>query len=765
MGLWESDSRSPRKRFVAGSRREAPEPLLGVSLNPERAGAWSQTSDRARCPEGPSSSVDQTPTTIRCLLSAAQTRIVSPSALARWSHLLLVEDDSARSTRRGATGVAARSNQVLIRLHRLDMTGLQILDERSYSVGSRGTSDRGAIALSLLDLYRQDNLAVVSGTTYSSNRRFLDGLYDRNLDAIVEIRPSSGIIRRWKDGLTSRIPVASLIDVATWHILKVPVAGSESRSITYSITRLGTGYLDSGHYGTFFAIQTGAIRGLHPGTIFGFTQATSTTPRQLVESVGWARWIRPVVRYTERQSTDQPVEINGNAHAESNGLGPRLRANITLSRAHDLEFADDRRLRSVATTRSALRSRSRTLSLGELFAGAGGMGLGFLLADSGRGNYRLTYSGEVDPIYVQTLNTNHARATQILGLDAAVAPSTSDPVDLRLEESKRHVIDVARRMGGTDVLIGGPPCQGFSSANRNSWTSSNPHNQLVDVFLDYVEALTPKVFVMENVQGIHWTQKSGVSLQGSTVLAHVLSRMEGCGYEVFVQLLDSVWYGVPQCRSRFFVLGILRDLGYTRDDFALWGPFPQPSHGPGTNRPYVKVRGAISDLPPVGNGCAAEMMSYVESPVRESRGNEFLEFVRRGAERGVISDHVTSRHADYVIERYKRIPEGGNWASIKESLTNYANADRTHSNIYRRLTWDEPSITIGHYRKSMLVHPSQDRGLSVREAARLQSFPDWFRFAGNADGSPGGLVHKQQQLANAVSPLVSKAIAEFILEL
>jgi site-specific DNA-cytosine methylase len=131
----------------------------------------------------------------------------------------------------------------------------------------------------------------------------------------------------------------------------------------------------------------------------------------------------------------------------------------------------------------------------------------------------------------------------------------------------------------------------------------------------------------------------------------------------------------------------------------------------------------------------------------------------------VISDHVTSRHADYVIDRYRAIPPGKNWEAIADKLTNYTAVERTHSNIYRRLSWDEPSITIGHYRKSMLVHPRQHRGLSLREASRLQSFPDWFRFAGSTNGHAGGLVHKQQQLANAVCPLVTKAIAEFLLTL
>ena len=98
-------------------------------------------------------------------------------------------------------------------------------------------------------------------------------------------------------------------------------------------------------------------------------------------------------------------------------------------------------------------------------------------------------------------------------------------------------------------------------------------------------------------------------------------------------------------------------------------------------------------------------------------------------------------------------------------MGNYSSIQRTHSNIYRRLVWDEPAITIGHYRKSMIVHPDQNRGLSVREAARLQSFPDWYRFAGALNGKQGGLMHKQQQLANAVCPLVTKAVAEFVLRI
>jgi DNA-cytosine methyltransferase len=337
-------------------------------------------------------------------------------------------------------------------------------------------------------------------------------------------------------------------------------------------------------------------------------------------------------------------------------------------------------------------------------------------------------------------------------------------MDLRSSSVQDHLANLAVAAGGLDVLIGGPPCQGFSSANRTSWSSDNPHNQLVDVFLQLTRRLQPRFALMENVQGILWTDHEGDTSR-LTVADHVVRSLQRAGYLVFPKLLDAVWYGVPQHRSRFFLLAIHRDLGYKRERFGDWGPFPSPTHGTADSRPYVTVKEAIGDLPKIGNGHTNDLLSYTEPNPDVLATNPFLAFMRSGAESDVISDHVTSKHARYVIERYAHIPQGGNWQSIMEMMSNYAEVERTHSNIYRRLRYDEPAITMGHYRKSMLVHPTQDRGLSLREAARLQSIPDWFRFAGSVDDRPGGLMHKQQQLANAVCPLVSQAVAEHLLSL
>ncbi len=700
------------------------------------------------------------------ILSGAQVKLVSPTALSRWKEIVLVEDDSARSRRRGAAGVSKRASMVVVRVHRIGRSGIRVAAERSYVTGLLRDSDisqRSDLALDLLDGVFRRGSVVVCGPAYGANPRFLDGLADRGLDAIVEVRPSS----RVKLGRSTRgsepVVVSDLLDRARWRSVTVPVAGANERSVTYALAKLGKVRLSSGLTGSLFAALTGGINGVHPGTVFGFSLADDATLKELIETVGWARWIRPVVRRVERSANGQarPGEEGTGA---VNGTGPRLRANIKLSRRQDQAAAAVRPLPGRPLLKGVLATASRPVNVVELFAGAGGMGLGFLLAGSGSSQYRLVYAGEVDPICVQTLRTNYA-SVEKLPRKSDLTPTHIHPVDLR---SRRELEEVERRAedwGGTDVLIGGPPCQGFSSANRNSWHSSNPNNKLIDVFLKYVVRLAPRVFLLENVQGIHWTRKGGTPRARSSVLDHIRRRMAAAGYEVFVQLLDAAWYGVPQYRSRFFILGIHRDLGYNEEDFGSWGPFPRPSYGPGTSKDFTTVRDAIGDLPPIGNGHVVEHVAYNDPSKPALQSNSFLSALRRGAERGAVTDHVTSRHADYVIERYRRIPPGGNWESIADALTNYADVKRTHSNIYRRLLWDEPSITIGHYRKSMLVHPSQHRGLSLREAARLQSFPDWFRFAGNPEGGPGGLVHKQQQLANAVCPMVTRAIAKFILEL
>ena len=130
--------------------------------------------------------------------------------------------------------------------------------------------------------------------------------------------------------------------------------------------------------------------------------------------------------------------------------------------------------------------------------------------------------------------------------------------------------------------------------------------------------------------------------------------------------------------------------------------------------------------------------------------------MRNGSENA--TQNYVSKNAEYVLERYKYISQGQNWKAIPvELMGNYANRNNCHSGIYKRLVADKPSVVISNYRKNMLIHPFQDRGLSVREAARLQSFPDTFLFKGS-------IMHIQQQIGNAVPPLLAKAVFDKILK-
>ena len=147
-------------------------------------------------------------------------------------------------------------------------------------------------------------------------------------------------------------------------------------------------------------------------------------------------------------------------------------------------------------------------------------------------------------------------------------------MDLRKRKALDHAVAVAKATGDVHIVIGGPPCQGFSVANRNSWLRGNAHNELVSVFIRYVKRLRPLAFLMENVQGILWTRDAKRDLSVVDVIEQQLKR---AGYVLFPKLLDAAWYGVPQHRTRYFLMGLHRDLGYRAEDFGRQGRSRRPA--------------------------------------------------------------------------------------------------------------------------------------------------------------------------------------------
>ena len=342
----------------------------------------------------------------------------------------------------------------------------------------------------------------------------------------------------------------------------------------------------------------------------------------------------------------------------------------------------------------------------DLFSGAGGMSLGAIQAGV---DVRLAV--EADPHAAATYAHNHPDMTIFAD-------------DIR----KLKKIDVEAN-GNPTILFGGPPCQGFSTSNQRTRTRDNPANWLFSEFLRIVKLWKPDWVVFENVTGIAETE-------GGLFLKKVVRRLRSYGYTVSRWTLCAADFGVPQGRSRLFVIGSRR--GLTVD-----APTPTVA------KPFV-VRQALYDLPELPNGAATDKMRY-----RCKARHNYARLMRGKLE--MCSAHLVTRNASHVVERYKHVPQGGNWEDIPARLMrNYTDRSRCHTGIYRRLREDEPSVVIGNYRKNMLIHPTQDRGLSVREAARLQSFPDWYEFTGS-------IGFQQQQVGNAVPPLLAKTVFEAIL--
>ena len=277
------------------------------------------------------------------------------------------------------------------------------------------------------------------------------------------------------------------------------------------------------------------------------------------------------------------------------------------------------------------------------------------------------------------------------------------------------------------IVFGGPPCQGFSTSNQRTRSSLNPLNWLFREYFRFAEALRPDWIIFENVTGLAVTE-------GGRFLSAVLSEFCRLGYHAECAVLNAVHYGVPQRRSRLFIVASLKKSRFTP---------PRPAQS------IVSVRDAISDLPVLRNGAALD-----DRPYRCAPRSCYATSLRNTRQR--CGNHLVTNNAAAVVERYRYVPQGGNWEDIPANkMGNYADRTRCHTGIYRRLVYDEPSVVIGNFRKNMLIHPTQNRGLSVREAARLQSFPDWFRFTGS-------IGFQQQQVGNAVPPLLANAVFKAI---
>ena len=333
----------------------------------------------------------------------------------------------------------------------------------------------------------------------------------------------------------------------------------------------------------------------------------------------------------------------------------------------------------------------------DLFCGAGGLSYGFKLA-----GFNIVGGVEWNPAAMETHKANFKSRFEYCG---NIEDITDDEI---LDNFK-----------GVDVIIGGPPCQGFSSANRHEKEKDDSRNKLFFQYLRFVELLKPKVFVIENVRQI-LTKNNGYAKN------RILDITQKLGYKVNVDVLNAADFGVPQVRRRAIFVGLDAMFGKTFDFSKL-----------------KKTSKTVTVYDAIGDICYPER--HLE--------NSFLNYVK---DTDKLENHNPKEPNAKVAERIKYVPQGGNWKDVPEYLWDTKRTNR-HSSAYKRLSFSEPSITIdtGHMN---YFHPIFNRIPTVRESARLQSFPDSFIFYGNQG-------EQFKQVGNAVPPLLAKAVAVEILSL
>jgi len=364
----------------------------------------------------------------------------------------------------------------------------------------------------------------------------------------------------------------------------------------------------------------------------------------------------------------------------------------------------------------------------DLFAGCGGMSLGFHLA----GNKTLLAS-EKDEWASETYKANHS-GTKVITGDICL-----------VKDWRNHVGNKT-----VDGVIGGPPCQGFSlSGNRDK---SDPRNSLFMEFIRCVKELQPKFFVMENVPGL----LSMKTAKGQKVSEIIKAEFRAIGYKVAYDVLNAADFGVPQTRERVFFIGVKEGIPYCKSEI-----FPKPTTA--LNR-RVCALDAISDLPQVNSGEGEESQEYPKAA-----SNKYQEWCRQSSKE--VLNHVAMRHTQRIIERFKVIQAGQSVADVSEEHSATKRGDPTiksgkvfgQNNM--RVHAHKPSPTVAASFQSNFIHPKLDRNFTAREGARLQSFPDHYVFKGKRTTmSWEKNLSQYQQIGNAVPPLLAKAIAESVMK-
>lgn len=336
----------------------------------------------------------------------------------------------------------------------------------------------------------------------------------------------------------------------------------------------------------------------------------------------------------------------------------------------------------------------------DLFSGCGGSALGFQ-----KSGFDIRVAIDVDYWSTETYKRNHQNTVVLTD-------------DIRYVSGEQLLKLACLKKRQLSVLLACPPCQGFSFARSNG-SSYDPRNELVFEFVRLAKEMLPKIIAMENVPGLSRGKGKGIFLE-------TVSQLNKIGYKTISGVLNASDYGVPQNRRRVILLGTRLNRVRLK--------LPVPTYGEKETKSKVTVRDAIKNLPIIswGKKDADDLM------------------------------HVSANLSDINFKRMKTTPHnGGGWKDWPEDLKLdcHKKSNGGHGDVYGRMRWDEPSPTLTGgctaISKGRFGHPEQNRAISLREASRLQSFPDTYIFE-------GPFTNIAKQIGNAVPPLLAQAIAETV---
>lgn len=367
--------------------------------------------------------------------------------------------------------------------------------------------------------------------------------------------------------------------------------------------------------------------------------------------------------------------------------------------------------------------KTKKLKVIDLFSGVGGLSYGFAHND----NFEIVAANEILPNMAEAYSLNHPKV-KVYAEDIKEFNAGKIEKDLNIKPNE------------IDIIIGGPPCQAYSTIGKR--LIDDPKGKLFQEYYRVLKEFNPELFLFENVKGL-------LSMQGGELLKTIISLFETLGYKVKVKLLNSADYGAPQIRERVIIIGSKIDENFQYPEPTHCNPSESSSLFGGKLKPYLTLEEALSDLPFIKSN--EESLEYASAP-----NNDFQRIMRKNAPTKLM-DHNSPNNNAKLIKIMELLPDGGTPEDLPEDIRPKSG----FKNTYCRLWWNRPSTTITRNlstpSSSRCVHPKAPRPLTTREGARIQCFPDDYKFYGSRGD-------RNLQIGNAVPTLLSIQLAESILK-